>query len=361
MRILEVSIPQDGNVYFANLCNGLAKTCRVVHNHNKFWHQSEPFDIIHIHWPEYLSYEIEDCLIRNELDGAVMGRLQRTLQEWGKTSRIVVTRHNVRPHGLHISTAFDELYRLVYAYADAVIHMGEFSRKEYLDRYRDLAALNSQQQAVIPHPAYMSVPNNVSKVDARKKLNLRQDSVVVLAFGGFNNDKESKLVMEAFRQLDVFNKTLLVPRWRAPSLSIGWVRARRYADQLRRFFYRLHPQFQLESKFVPHEAVQYYLNAADVLFVQRLHPLNSGNLVLGFSFGTVVAGPDTGNVGEILRGTGNPVFEPGDADSAGSALEEGLEKSKRNLGDRNKHFAMENWRLDTAIQRHLSLFSRLLA
>lgn len=50
------------------------------------------------------------------------------------------------------------------------------------------------------------------------------------------------------------------------------------------------------------------MSVADIALLQRVKILNSGSLPLNFYFGNVVVGPDVGNVGEILKKTGNPVF-----------------------------------------------------
>ena len=63
------------------------------------------------------------------------------------------------------------------------------------------------------------------------------------------------------------------------------------------------------------EEVALYFAAADAVFIQRLDDLNSGNLPMAFLFRKAVAGPAGGNIGEWLRKTDNPVFDPQDPDS----------------------------------------------
>ena len=82
-----------------------------------------------------------------------------------------------------------------------------------------------------------------------------------------------------------------------------------------------------------------------MVFIQRKRILNSGNLPMGFYFGKPVVGPDTGNVGEILRSTGNPVFDPGDCASVTAALLRGFECADAGLGRANRGFADREWAL----------------
>lgn len=58
-----------------------------------------------------------------------------------------------------------------------------------------------------------------------------------------------------------------------------------------------------------------------MVFIQRTDILNSGNVPLALSFGRVVTGPDSGNIGGLLAETGNPAFDPADPRSVDIALE----------------------------------------
>ena len=137
------------------------------------------------------------------------------------------------------------------------------------------------------------------------------------------------------------------------------IRLKYFVRDMQRVFYRLHPQYKFGHTFVPDDQVQCYLNASDVLLIQRRNPLNSGNLVLGFTFGRVVVGPNQGNVGEILRTTGNPVFEPGCAKSFSNALDRGLTLSQQGHGEMNRRHADREWDLMKAGLQHVALYRSL--
>jgi len=107
--------------------------------------------------------------------------------------------------------------------------------------------------------------------------------------------------------------------------------------------------------------VQYYLNAADVLIVQRWNPLNSSNLILGMTFGKVVIGPNTGNVQGILKATGNPVFDQCDEESVVQAITEGLRLSGCGLGDRNREYAMQVLNPERVAQAQIDVYTQLLS
>lgn len=83
---------------------------------------------------------------------------------------------------------------------------------------------------------------------------------------------------------------------------------------------------------IPDEQLPCYLAAADVVFIQRTDILNSGNVPLALSFGRVVTGPDSGNIGGLLAETGNPAFDPADPRSVDIALERAARLSATDQG-----------------------------
>jgi hypothetical protein len=89
--------------------------------------------------------------------------------------------------------------------------------------------------------------------------------------------------------------------------------------------------------------MQCYFCAADVVLIQRLDALNSGNLPMAFAASKVVVGPDIGNVGEILRETENFLFDPANMDSAVRVIQEASIASETGKGTQNKKYAEEHW------------------
>jgi hypothetical protein len=91
------------------------------------------------------------------------------------------------------------------------------------------------------------------------------------------------------------------------------------------------------------EEVALHFAAADVVFIQRLDDLNSGNIPMAFLFRRTVLGPDCGNIGEWLQTTDNPVFDPADRNSVRLALIGALALAEEGKGDENSRFAHTRW------------------
>ena len=62
MKVLIACISTPGNRYLLDLKSGLSTHAEVVWDADAFWNCQNEFDIIHIHWPEYLSFELESYL-----------------------------------------------------------------------------------------------------------------------------------------------------------------------------------------------------------------------------------------------------------------------------------------------------------
>lgn len=64
---------------------------------------------------------------------------------------------------------------------------------------------------------------------------------------------------------------------------------------------------------------------------------------MAFLMGKVVAGPNIGNVGEILTEMGNPTFDVNDNDSAVDAILQSLDLANKGKGLCNHDYAMKHF------------------
>lgn len=282
------------------------------------------YDIVHIQWPESLVGWNLDALGTADIEA-----LRRRFAEHKSAgTKFVYTRHNVRPH-VKFSDVTEQLYRLVETESDAVFHMGEYSIQEYSERYGEGKVRNF----LIPHHTYASVDREVSSEEARRFLKIPKDDKVLLCFGEFRSKEEVDLVTKVVSNSGIPRLRLLAPRLEGGEGCVG---------------------------YVPHQALPLYFAAADVVMIQRLHILNSGNLPMAYYFGKVCVGPQDGNVGGLLAATGNPSFDPSDVESAVRALRSGFELAAKGLGERNRKHADENWALPKVTAMAISAYSELL-
>jgi len=174
---------------------------------------------------------------------------------------------------------------------------------------------------------------------------------------GMVKEREKQLIQTAFNAMPSHNKVLLAPGWQTKRRNIRWIRLREWV-----FNYELkkalkNNKFRTNLGFIKEEDAQNYCNAADVLLIPRIDELNSGNITLGFTFGLVVLGRNGGDIGEILKETKNPVFDPADDKSIKIALNTSLNLAQDNHGLKNKEIALQEWGIDTISKKYISLYS----
>ena len=241
------------------------------------------------------------------------------------------------------------LYELLYQQADVMVHMGNYSCELLQSQYPNA------QHVIIPHHIYDDIYSfSIAQEEARQRLHLPADKKIILSFGKFRNDKERDFVLSLKKnfisQLSTLNSQLSTLNSQLSPLFLmpGFYRETLHTWNPRKLAVRLYYTWKYKTKgikfcndAIPDDLMQCYFCAADVVLIQRLDILNSGNLPMAFHAAKVVVGPNVGNVGEILRETGNFTFDPNDVCSAISALQKALEATSK--GDENKLYAAKHW------------------
>jgi len=338
------------NPFVKTLKEGLNSLgCDVDWGLNEFWTNYMNYHIIHINWPNSLFESWNPTNIE-------ILHLEYVLDEIKKNNiKIVYTRHNDQPHyssGNYIS----ECYELIEKNADAIIHLGHYGISQF-EKKLDC------KQFIIPHHIYDSIyKNEYSKDKARKKLNIPTDKFVILTFGAYRDKEEVDLILDNYKNLPIKNKYLLAPR-------LGeWLGLESWHSKIGRLWFRskvlnfkLKKQnIKTQTEFISDEELPYYFLSADIVLIQRKKILNSGNLPLAYYFNKVVVGPDSGNVGEILRETNNIIFDPNSQLSISDAILSALDRDITTLGKKNHEYAIKNWNIKSIAIQYLDIYKDLL-
>jgi len=361
MKILTANIPLPQNRFLVDLNAAIGISAQIIHDENLFWQQQGDFDVVHLHFPEYLTFAHQDAYVQGLGDDLIQATAER-LASWGQRSKLVITRHVLLPHDALQDPQWEKMYEAVYRHVHAVVHFASASVDEFRHRYRNTKFIHGEPlHAVIPHHNYTSLPNSISCDDARRQLGIALDRQVMLVFGAIRNFEESRLILQTFQGLQIPRKLLLVSRWKEQLAKVRWIRLKYWLRDLNRLCYRLHPQYQFNYGFVEEADTQLWLNAADVLFIPRLKVLNSGNITLGMTFGKVVVGPDSWDVGQLLRETGNPVFDPDRPETAVQAVEQGFRlAAEGQRGPQNQRLALSEWSAEQCAAMYLSVFRQVI-
>lgn len=298
-----------------------------------FWNTREDYDIIHIHWIEMLFY----LYIQK---GDDIKNLSDHINKWKqKGTKIIYTRHDEDFHYSQNRSLSQKMFDLVKRESDAIIHLGEYSKRETIKELN----IPDQINLVIPHHIYDTIySNNIDKKMARDILGIDKNSIVILAFGFFRNEEENLLVKEAFEQLEVDNKFLLAPSWGNPVI-------------------RPDGNVLLGNGEVDEDMLPYCFAASDIVFIQRVKILNSGNLPMAFFFNKVVVGPKIGNVGEYLDEKNNFSFDPADISTASKALYKAIVRINNEKPVNNEKFVRENWSTAKIVEQYKALYRMIIS
>ena len=315
-----------------------AQGCEVVYGLERLWTDEVlDCDIVHFQWPEYV-FGSQKKHFSNE-DVERLGNRIGQLKDCG--IRIFVQVHNLKPHRNQDKNVL-RLYDVLYQRADVMVHMGNYSRELLQTQYPNA------RHVVIPHHIYdNTLPFSVSQQEARQRLHLSQEKKIILSFGKFRNDRERNFVLLLQKKLSTLNSQLSS---KIIFLLPGFYRETLHTWNPRKFITRLFHTvsyrlkgIKFNSEVIPDDLMQCYFCAADVVLIQRLDILNSGNLPMAFAAGKVVVGPDVGNVGEILRETSNFIFAPINMNVTVEAVQEALQAADTDRGAMNKQYAEEHW------------------
>jgi len=317
------------NPFVKILTDELEKDYIIDVNPEIFWDKKGNYDVIHFHWPEAIFYKP----IANE---EKIKKLKNVIHYWkSKKSTIIYTRHNTQPHSTIDRNFNTKLYDIIEKNSNYIIHLGHWSKKEFI-AHKPIQT----NHIVIPHHLYEEYLSPwITRERARDFLQIPKDRLVILTFGDFRNDEERKWTLNAFDTIDNKKKLLLAPRFGgAPSVK-----------------YSKNKAYRLDNEFIDEEKVPYYFIASDIVFIQRLKILNSGNVPLAFLFNKKVVGPNVGNVGEILQKTHNFSFIPGDQTSVQKAFKAAINTKECH----NYKYAIKNWGIKRITNQYRKLYNQL--
>ena len=323
---------KNTNPIVMSMANGLSALGHdVICSDDDLWQNYQQYDVIFFQWPEAL------CGYVNHFG---IDALESHLEEIRRSKvKTVVTCHNLHPHNCDALTT--KIYDLLYSKVDAMHHMGDFSynymKQNYPDKYHFTA----------PHHITESFfDQSVSKEKARELLQIPIGAVVISSFGAFRNSEEEHLFVQMAKDLGRKDFCFLAPRMSKGQLYNGRMINRSLVYLYKTLLYK-RLNLKCVDKFLTEQEQEVWLAASDIIFIQRKEILNSGNVPLAFAKGKIVVGPDKGNVGSILKETGNFWFNPNDRMSVKkSVIDAVVEYKTGNRAIQNLQYAKNKWTVD---------------
>ncbi len=275
-----------------------------------FFRREQDFDLIHFQWPEELVNWVIPTTPQNE-------KLAMDCLDWWKSkSTLVCTVHNLLPHATSSERGADyQLYTKFYAHMDHIGHFSNSSLTAVRALFPDIPASRHFVHG-------MNSFENLKKLagtreSTRSSFGISGNSFAISTYGNFRTQIEVELVHEAINQLGIEGSRIIFAG------RLPWVNRRlnrAYKQFQHRRWTQRHGAVQLPGYIDDPQTVALF-QAADAMIIPRSgQHLNSGILTLAMTFGTPVVAPDYGVFTELLNGSENELYEPGNARALASAI-----------------------------------------
>jgi beta-1,4-mannosyltransferase len=220
--------------------------------------------------------------------------------------KIVWTVHNILPHRQPFPPMHHLVRRLVMKQADAVIAHCEYGRREVLRCFP-----REKPVHVIPIGGYGGVyPATVSREEARDSLGLEADQFVYLFLANISANKGLESFVRVFQEQASETDVALIAGRNRNQVLVDRLEAVAASDA----------RLRIHAGFIPDDAMQLFLRAADVMVAPFQEILTSSSVMVGMSYGLPVIVPAMGCLTELVTPEAGIVYEANDPAALGHAL-----------------------------------------
>jgi hypothetical protein len=333
--MLRVLIPSDNQDFVGGVAHAYRRLgCDVVVGRFNFELQAAGYDLVHLQWPEEFSGWRPPSRER-------MNRVFALLEYWATQSKVLLTVHNLYPHGYQDNPQYFELFDGFYRRATLVHHFSRTSRYLVCSTF---PSSRERRHFVTTLFNYESLrPPRADRPAARAAFQLAEDELAVLIFGALRMWKEVELIRSAWGLVSNPKKRLIMAgRYNElHPVSRGSMLYRRWSWKawLRR------QNAVVINDYIPDDQVYRLFDASDLAVVPRVEGLSSGMPSLAMTFGKLFIAPRHGAFPEYVNGTGNLLYESCDPKGLADAIETAAGLDRGQVGCVNRRMA-ESWSWD---------------
>jgi len=224
---------------------------------------------------------------------------------------------------------------------DAYITHSKSDKELVAKRY----SISPEKIHVIPHGLYDQYGELLDIKEARRKLSIKDD-FVILSFGLIRKYKGTPYLIRAFEQLpsEILEKSRLLivgEIWEDRKELLDQIKASPFCDRI-----------TLVDEYVPDDKVNVYFSASDVVVLPYLRASQSGIAHIAMSFGKPVVVSEVGGLKESMaKYEGTFFVPPGDVDSIRKAI-------LSQFGER-KHYEAPDQKWDKIINCYIELIQSI--
>ncbi len=227
------------------------------------------------------------------------------LIKWRRTTRVLAICDNVIPHERRPGDVVFTKY--AFHFVDAFIVQSDTVEK-------DLLSLFDQPRYVkVPHPVYEIFGKKIHKEEARKKLKI-VDEKVILFFGYIRKYKGLHALIDAMKIVKQLLpvKLLVVGEFYDDEESYRW----HISDA------QVRDVIDVVSDYVPNEKVGEYFSAVDAVILPYLSATQSGIAQIAYNFDKPVIATNVGGLAEVVAdGISGIIIPPNDPASLAAAIQ----------------------------------------
>ncbi|TXE14312.1 glycosyltransferase [Algoriphagus aquimarinus] len=271
------------NQYITILVNGLEKHGFEVSKLDDFLSSKKHYQsikLLHLNWFENLDDSSSSSMWKSYFRKLVV----LAAIKFGK-KKLVWTMHNRLSHEKKSGKLSRALTQKIVAQADAIIIHSEVSRGILRSKYPNLKS----KIIHIPHPDFVDVYGAMLPESSEE----RTPQLKLLFLGAIKPYKNIELLIEVARRFP-----------QSVHLTIaGNPNSEAYRSELQKLAENT-PNISLELKFIPDEELPSYIHQSDLLILPYSldSSLNSGTVILGFSYGRTVICPRIGTIDDLDGG-----------------------------------------------------------
>jgi glycosyltransferase involved in cell wall biosynthesis len=279
------------------------------------------YKLIHVHWPAF-RIELPFIPLQKEFSYIFFKFCVIWLKILGY--KIIWTVHNLVPHEPQTSNDLKSMQYFSGAVDAKIVHS-----RYAIDQMRK-ANLDIRNCSVIPIGSYSGIyPENINATDARKKLNISAEDLVILFFGLIRPYKGVEDLLKVFTGTETPHIRLVIA---GKCLDEG-VKKKIISAQKKH-------AIDFYNKFIPDEDVSMYFQASDAVCLPFKQVMSSSSALLAMGYGKPIIAPRLGVLRDLPEGAGF-LYSPATA----ATLEESLHKlvaedrqKLRNMGKVGKKY-----------------------
>lgn len=280
--------------------------------HSSYWMQRRwllrersRVDVLHFHFiqPQYAG-STRSHMLRRLMKFSSDLLLARALGY-----NLVWTLHDLMPTWPSEPPWVDLLARRIMAQAshEVIVHC-ERARYLLAERFH-----RTHRVWITPHPAFPV--EQIPRAEARSRLGLSYHGTIIVFAGGIRPNKGIEQLIAAFSQIESSGVTLLIA-------GKPW-QPQEYVDGIRHLAEQDH-RIRLDAVSIPHEELQVYVRAANVIVLPFREILTSSSVALAMSCGRPVIIPHVGCPPEAVGADAGIVYNPDDPHALSQALQQAL-------------------------------------